>query len=317
MMNTKTPLARLEPVEVREIWPDEAQDFTPWLAEDENLQLLGETLGIDLEKADTEISVGAFSADILALDADSGSKVLIENQLERTNHSHLGQILTYAAGLDAPTVVWIARNFTDEHRAALEWLNNATTADIRFFGLEVEVWKIGDSAHAPKFNIVAKPNDWTKSITPTAQLTPTRQAQLDFWRGFHAYAADRRSSIRPTTPKAHAYMTFAIGRGGFGLAAVARSERTDGPELRAEFVIGGAEAAAHFETLRDERDRIHEEMGEKLEWHAPSGTRKRKIFLQRDIAWQDPEQREQCHAWLIEKLDRLYQVFHDRVQRLP
>ena len=265
------------------------------------------------------MGVGAFSADILALDTDNGSKVLIENQLERTDHSHLGQILTYAAGLDAPTVVWIARNFTDEHRAALEWLNNATTAAIRFFGLEVEVWKIGDSDHAPKFNIVAKPNDWTKSITPTAELTPTRQAQLDFWRGFRAHAEERQSRIRPTTPKPHAYMTFAIGRGGFGLAAVANtgSESTGGPELRAEFVIGGAEATAHFEALRQERDRIHEEMGEELEWHSPSGTLKRKIFLQRDIGWREPERRDECHEWLLEKLERLYKVFHDRVRRLP
>ena len=320
MTNTKTPLARLEPVEVREVWPDEAQNFTPWLAEDANLQLLGETLGIKkLEKAGTEVSVGPFSADILAIDAENGSKVLIENQLERTDHSHLGQILTYAAGLDAPTVVWIARSFTDEHQAALEWLNNATTADIRFFGLEVEVWKIGDSAHAPKFNIVAKPNDWTKFITRTAELTPIRKAQLDFWRGFHGYAADRPSSIQPKTPKAQTYMDFAIGRNNFGLAAVAStwSEQTERPELRAEFVIGGAEATAHFETLRQERDRIHEEMGGELEWHSPSGTVQRKILLRRDIDWREPERRDECHEWLLKKLERLDRVFRDRVNQLP
>lgn len=319
MANTKTPLARLEPVEVRKVWPNEAQDFTPWLAEDENLQLLGETLGMKLERAGTEVSVGAFSADILAIDTSTGSRVLIENQLEPTDHSHLGQILTYAAGLDAPTVVWIARRFTDEHRAALEWLNNATTADIRFFGLEVEVWKIGDSAHAPKFNIVAKPNDWTKSVAPRATRTPTQQVQLDFWCGFHAYVLDHSSRLRPTKPQPWAYMNFAIGKGGFGLAAVATtwSEQTEAPELRAEFVIGGAEAKTHFATLHADRGVVHSEFGAELEWYSPAEALQCRIFLRRDIDWREPERREECHAWLLDKLDRLDRVFRDRISQLP
>lgn len=241
------------------------------------------------------------------------SKVLIENQLEKTDHTHLGQILTYAAGLDTLTVVWIAQRFTDEHRAALEWLNGITRAKIRFFGLEIEVWKIGASSCAPKFNIVAQPNDWTKSVAPSQALTPTQRAQLGFWRGFRSYVADH-PRLRPTKAKPWAYMDFAIGRGNFGLAAVAK---TDGPELRAEFVIGGTEATTHFETLRKERERIQRETGEELEWHSPSGTVQRKIFLRRDMDWREPERREECHAWLLEKLDRLYQVFHGRVQQLP
>ena len=318
MTDTKTSLARLEPVEVRKIWPNEAQNFTPWLAQDENLALLGETLGIKFESGSTEVPVGDFSADIVAVSSVGNSKVLIENQLEKTDHTHLGQILTYAAGLDTLTVVWIAQRFTDEHRAALEWLNGITRAEIRFFGLEIEVWKIGASSCAPKFNIVAQPNDWTKSVAPSPALTPTQRAQLGFWRGFHSYAADH-PRLRPTKAKPWAYMDFAIGRGNFGLAAVAStwSEQTDRPELRAEFVIGGAEATTHFETLRQARDRIHEEMGEELEWHSPSGTVQRKILLRRDIDWREPERREECHAWLLEKLERLDRVFRDRVSQLP
>lgn len=319
MTNTKTPLARLEPVEVRRVWPNETQDFTPWLAEDENLQLLGETLGMKLESAGTEVSVGSFSADILAIDTNSRSKVLIENQLAPTDHSHLGQVLTYAAGLDAPTVVWIARRFTDEHRAALEWLNNATTADFRFFGLEVEVWKIGNSAHAPKFNIVAKPNDWTKSVGPSATRTPTQQAQLGFWRGFHAYVLDHSSRLRPTKPQPWAYMTFAIGRNDFGLTAVANSwsEQTEAPELRAEFVVGGAQAKAHFATLHADREAIHSEFGAELEWYSSTDALQCRIFLRRDIDWQESERHEECHAWLLAKLDRLDRIFRARVSRLP
>lgn len=319
MTDPKTPLARLEPVDLHEVWPHEAQNFTPWLAEDENLQLLGETLGIELESAGTEVSVGAFSADILALDTRNGSKVIIENQLDRTDHSHLGQILTYAAGLDALTVVWIAKRFTDEHRAALEWLNNATTADFRFFGLEVEVWKIGDSAHAPKFNIVANPNDWAKSVAPIRVLTPTQRAQLNFWHGFRAYTSGRDTRVRPIAPQPQAFMDMTIGRTGFGLTAVVSSlsAATKQPELRAEFVINGPDATTHFETLRKERDRIHSEMGKELEWHSPSRTRTRKILIRSNVDWQDSERRDECHAWLLEKLDRLDRVFRDRAGQLP
>lgn len=111
-------LSRLEEVELREVWPDEAQDFTPWLAEEENLGLLGETLGLELELVAREIQVGDYRADILCKNED-GSRVLIENQLEKTDHRHLGQILTYSAGLDVLTVIWVAKQFEKDHRAAL------------------------------------------------------------------------------------------------------------------------------------------------------------------------------------------------------
>ena len=160
MSDNAKDLARLVQVDLQEIWDQEAEHFTPWLSEPENLSLLSGTLGIELEDARTEQTVGSFSADIVATNAANNRKVVIENQIQRTDHGHLGQILTYAAGLDALTVVWIAKRFTEEHRAALEWLNQHTSADIGFFGLEIEVWKIGDSPSAPKFNIVAKPNEW-------------------------------------------------------------------------------------------------------------------------------------------------------------
>lgn len=319
MTNAKTPLARMKPVDLHEVWPHEAQNFTPWLAEDENLRLLGETLGIELENAGTEVSVGAFSADLLALDTRNGSRVLIENQLERTDHSHLGQILTYAAGLDAPTVVWIARRFTDEHRAALEWLNNATTADFRFFGLEVEVWKIGDSARAPKFNIVAKPNDWRQSVSPNPPLTAIGKAQLDFWREFCAYASKQGTIVQLKTPRALTWMDFSIGRVDFSLAAVVSSSATatKRPELRAEFVLDGTNAKARFQQLENERDQILRDFGDDLEWFSSDHSRRCRIFVRLDVNWREPDRQAECHAWLLEKLDRLDRVFRDRVRKLP
>ena len=158
------PLGRLEQIDLREAWESEPGHFTPWLAQDENLRLLGETIGIDLECEAQEKKVGLFRADILCKNMATDEWVLIENQLERSDHTHLGQLLTYAAGLNTVTIVWIARQFTDEHRAALDWLNEHTSDKISFFALEVELWRIGDSPIAPKFNIVCKPNDWTRTV---------------------------------------------------------------------------------------------------------------------------------------------------------
>lgn len=161
-------LGRLVRVDLREAWQDEAAHFTPWLAEPENLELLGDALGIGLELEATEQSVGPFAADILCKDPMRDQWVLIENQLEQTDHTHLGQIITYAAGLNAVTVIWIASKFVEQHRAALDWLNEITAEGTDFFGVEVELWRIGESsAVAPKFNIVSKPNAWSKQIART------------------------------------------------------------------------------------------------------------------------------------------------------
>lgn len=162
---TETKLGRLEPVDLRACWRNEAADFTPWLAQEENIRLLAEALGIpELHVEETEAGVGPFRADILCSEPDSDGYVLIENQLERTDHRHLGQILTYAAGLDAVKVVWVSPEFTEEHRAALDWLNRISSEEFHFFGVQVELWRIGDSPMAPRFHLVVKPNEWRKRV---------------------------------------------------------------------------------------------------------------------------------------------------------
>jgi len=158
-----TPLlGQLSRVDVREVWEHEAICFTPWLAREENLQLLAEAIDMHLILEGREAPVGMFRADLIARDVHTGHLVLIENQLERTDHGHLGQLLAYAAGLKAGSIVWVSSLFTDEHRAALDWLNEITDTSIAFFGLEMELWRIGDSAIAPKFNLVSKPNMFSK-----------------------------------------------------------------------------------------------------------------------------------------------------------
>ena len=153
-------LGRLEKVPLRDFWKHEAADFTPWLAAEENISLLEEVIGLELAVEAQEQRVGPFRADLLCKDTGSNQWVLIENQIESTDHRHLGQLLTYAAGLEAVTIVWIAERFTEEHRAALDWLNQITDERFTFFGLEIELWRIGDSPIAPKFNLISKPNNW-------------------------------------------------------------------------------------------------------------------------------------------------------------
>lgn len=308
-------LARLERVDPKDIWEDEPGDFTPWLTEPENLKQLGTTLGLELEDAEREVSVGGYYADIVATTSGDGRKVVIENQLEKTDHGHLGQILTYAAGLDALTVVWIAKHFTEEHRAALAWLNKHTTAKIGFFGLEIEVWKIGDSPCAPKFNVVAKPNEWTKTL-PDKTLTPTQQTQVEFWGDFIQYATAHASRIRPTSAGPRHWMSLSIGRSGFALQAIASTYGDDGkPEIRAELLM--RDSTQHFEKLSDDRGEIELRFDdESLTWYSEEGVQQARIYCRKSIDWRDREERNRCYEWLVKNLDRLHEAFQPRIYKL-
>ena len=165
---TTPNLAKIERVQLRNAWQNEARDFTPWLAA--NIAELGEALGMDLEIVQTEAPVGGYSLDILATDRKKNRPVIIENQLEATDHVHLGQLLTYAAGFDAGVIVWVTRKFQDEHRQALDWLNQRTGEDTEFFGVAVELWRIGDSLPAPHFRLVAAPNERRKRAPASARV---------------------------------------------------------------------------------------------------------------------------------------------------
>ena len=161
-MNKMDRLGKMTKItDLRSVWPHEANDFTKWLAEEENLSLLGDAIGIELELEERESSVGSFSVDILAKESGTNRRVIIENQLEDTNHDHLGKLITYASGKGAEVIVWIVKRARDEHRQAIEWLNQHTDGNIGFFLLEIELCQIGSSEKAPRFNVVEKPNDWT------------------------------------------------------------------------------------------------------------------------------------------------------------
>ena len=318
---TDRQLSRLEQVDLRKIWLSEPDDFTPWLSN--NLDFLGDTLGIKLELEEREKDVGPYRADIVCKEEGTDNWVLIENQLEATDHTHLGQILTYAAGLNAVTIAWIARRFTDEHQATLDWLNENSSDNLQFFGLEIEVWRIGDSPYAPKFNIVAKPNTWTKGgPTRTQELSPGKRLQLGFWIGFRKHVLAHGKLSSPTRPAAQNWMNMGVGRSGFHLAAIASLWDSagggwDNHELRAELVINDKDySKQYFQRLESQEAAIRAEMGEPLTWYNPLNARVCRIFVQQSTHLEDLDAREEQYAWLLEKLEKLHEVFADRVREL-
>jgi hypothetical protein len=218
-------LGRIEKIDLRSFWRREATDFTPWLAQEENIQLLGETIGIDLEVQSQEESVGPFSADILCKDTINDHFVLIENQLERTDHTHLGQLMKYAAGLEAVTIIWIAQKFTEEHRAALDWLNRITDDTFNFFGIEIELIRIGDSVPAPIFNVVSKPNDWSKQVKQSAghNITDTKLLQMEYFQAMKEYLENKKVGFKIQKPAPQHWTNISIGKSNLYLSATVNS----------------------------------------------------------------------------------------------
>ncbi|MEY4755685.1 MAG: hypothetical protein RJA34_583 [Pseudomonadota bacterium] len=314
----KSPLGRLERVNLRTAWKHEAGDFTPWLAQDENLQLLADSLGLpELEMVATEHPVGDFKVDILC--SDDAGEVIIENQLEKTNHTHLGQIITYAAGVGAKKVVWVAESFRPEHVAALEFLNQNTTGDLNFFAVEVELWRIADSPMAPSFNVVVKPNDWSKAGRESARVaataTPTKLLQQQFWTALVQHIEANKVPVRPQKPAPQHWLNSnPLGRSGFHVVSTVNAREN---RLGAEVYISHAQSKELFQKLLGQRQAIEQELGFPLDWQElPERHACRILVLRPDSDLADESSWTTYCQWLSEKVDRLSTVFKPRVKHL-
>jgi hypothetical protein len=315
-MSTKN-LGRLRKVELREAWTSESIDFTPWLAQEENLNLLGEVIGIELELEAQEKDVGPFRADILCKDTASDNWVLIENQLARTDHAHLGQLLTYAAGLNAVTIVWIAERFTAEHRATLDWLNERTDEKINLFGLEIELWRIGDSPIAPKFNIISQPNDWSRTVqqaaSGNADVSAYKQLQLKFWTAFKQYMEGKGSFLRCQKPLPQHWTNFAIGRSGVHLDSVISVWNSEtglkGPEIRAGLYLDGPNAKQEFAMLEKQKESIEQTLGFSLTWHNPENKAACRLYTRQDSDFTNESLWPEQFEWLRMRLETMHKVF--------
>lgn len=205
-------IGRLEKQDIRDVWPREDSDFTPWLAEPDNLDLLAETLGLgSLDEIYDEVAVGRFRADLVCRDLD-GHRVIIENQFATSDHKHLGQLLTYLAGTEARTIVWIAEHIREEHRAAIAWLNSSTSLEYAFFGVELEVWRIGPSAAAPKFEVVEQPNNWERRSKAQVPQPATADAlqRMEYWEAFLARWPAQEGLQIPASAPNHGWLKLAF-----------------------------------------------------------------------------------------------------------
>lgn len=317
-----TTLGRLESVPLRQVWPLEAKDFTPWLAEAQNLSLLAETLEIgELQWEGSEVKVGNFNLDILARDIE-GRIVVIENQFGPTDHTHLGQILTYLAGQEGQaTVIWIAERVREEHRAAVDWLNASTIDGFSFFAVEVEALKIGNSPPAPWFNIIAKPNNFTRSVEratrsiPSGQLDDRARAYTAYWAGFDAFLLDKRAPYKMRSPPRDYWCSFGIGRSGFALAETATFRDC---KLGVELYISHPAAKRAFDLLEADRSSIEAEYGEPLDWQRMNDKKTCKIGTYRsDLDPRNESQRPIQYEWFLDHMGRFSQVFGNRIRALP
>ena len=308
-------LSKLKKVDLREVWKHEATDFTNWLAQDENLQLLSEEIGIDISLVQTEASVGKFSVDILAEEDNTGRKIVIENQLEVTNHDHLGKIITYASGFDAEIVIWIVKDVRDEHKQAVDWLNEHTDDKINIFAIRMELWQIGDSPYASKFHIVSKPNDWAKaikkSVSRSSDLSDRKLMQLEFWTQFKEYAASHGSSLRLRKAYPQHWYVISIGSSKSHLSLVVDA---DNEQIRCEFYIPDSKPL--FKALYEQKDVIQTELQSELEWMELPGKKASRVRAVHKIDVVDNENWETAFLWLMDTAQQFQTIFAEHLKKM-
>lgn len=307
-------LGKLTRVDPRDVWEHEARDFTPWLAE--NIDALGRLLEMELDLEEREASVGDFSADLLARDLGTGRLVVIENQLEATDHRHLGQLLTYAAGREAEVVVWISLEFRDEHRQALDWLNRGDGANTQYFGVVLEALQIDGSKPAVNFRVVVSPNNWTRRNKGSVASAEPSEKGLAYQAFFQQLLDELREKHRFTNAKAaqpQNWYSFGTGTTGikYGMSFAATSE------LRADLYIDLGERVRNekaFDQLASQKTAVEKEFGERLRWERLEGGRACRVGCYAPGSIEDSEETlEQHRRWAVERLLKFKTVFGPRL----
>lgn len=309
------PLSRLEEVDLRDYWKHEEYDFTPWLATEDNIVLLGESIGMDLEVISKEEGVGIYSADILCKDQSTNHYVVIENQLELTDHKHLGQIVTYGAGLNASSCIWIAKSFTEEHRAAIDWLNGISDDEHNFFAIEIKLYKIGDSPLAPIFNVVAKPNNWSKSVRSNANnapLTDTKKLQQEYWSEFGAFVQGRKSNFRTQKPAPQHWTNISIGNSAISMSLSVDSRSKT---IKIWLDIKGLDPKANYDKLYESLyDKSVSEISPNIRWDRLDGKKMSFVELKRDADFSNKQDWNNQFEWFFEYVEKFVTLFKPAVK---
>ena len=257
-------LGKIEEVDIRTIWAHEQYDFSKWLAEDENIKTLGDVLGLSLTDVNTEQYVGSYRCDIICKDELTGKSVIIENQLEQTDHEHLGKVITYASGLDASVVVWIAPSTRAEHASAIEWLNKHTDEDVSFFLIEIHIYKIGSSEPAPMFKIIEQPNDFVKTVKMLAEkgeLKDREKKRLEYWTLFNDIIDERGKPFNKHKPSTDHWYTVAVGSSKchISIDLVNKDHK-----IRVGLWIDDSKEL--YDRFYENKDAIEQAVGARLEW---------------------------------------------------
>ena len=305
-------LARITNVDLREVWAHEAYDFTKWLAEDENISLLGEVLQIEFENVRAEGAAGKYSVDIVADGADGEGKIIIENQLEATNHKHLGQLITYASALEAKHIIWVVKDFNDEHKQAIEWLNKNISEDINFFLIQVEVIQIGDSPYAPQFNVICEPNDWGRIIKSSAsgnEFSDTKLLQREYWEQLIEYAKrnpNSRNFGRKARPQHWYNISFGTSRAGISLRL-----NTQTKQLGCKIYIPKDKEL--YDAFHDKKDEIESEIGEKLDWRRRDNNPQSYVEITTDGDVTNKDSWNELNEWFLDISNKFAKAFGSRI----
>ena len=311
-----TDFGQIKSVDLREGWPNEAQDFTPWL--EQHISLLGDALGLELEVQEREAPVGGFSLDLLARDLGRNKTVVIENQLTATDHVHLGQVLTYGAGFDAGAVIWLARTFRDEHRQAIDWLNQHTGEGVEFFGVEIQLLRIDESKLAPNFKLVATPNQWTKEkrqgvVGGTSEKQEKYrsffQGLIDELREQHGFTGARKAQ-----PQSWYYFASGFAKVNYGFSFAEKGR------ARVELYIDRDKEwnERAYDELESDKKALESGLEEGLQWERLDNNKACRISVVRTGTIEDDaEALEGIRKWSVLRLLRFKDVFGPRLQNLP
>ena len=289
--------------DLRTVWPHETLDFTPWLSQDDNISLLADAVGLEITVDETESSVGDFNVDIYASETGTDRKIIIENQLEDTNHDHLGKLITYASGKSADVVIWVVKHAREEHKAAIEWLNNHTDDKIGFFLCEIKLYKIGNSEPAAKFEVMEKPNDWTKEVKKNESISGTQQQRYDYWVAFEDYAFQNTQfakNFNRRKPSTDHWMNFSVGSSACHIA-VSQIQKRD--ELVVELYIN--EDKELFNSLLQHKDDIEATAGFSFDWRELPEKKASRIVVQKSAALSNQAKWSEQFDWLMEVMIKM------------
>lgn len=293
--------------DLRKVWPHEALDFTPWLAEEDNLALLADAVGLEITIDETESSVGDFNVDIYATETGTDRKIIIENQLEDTNHDHLGKLITYASGKSADIVIWVVKKAREEHRAAIEWLNSHTDEKIAFFLVEIKLYQIGDSEIAVKFEVVEKPNDWTKEIKHNTNNSPRHQARYDYWVAFNEYAFKNKEFSKQFNKRKAStdhWMALSIGSSDcrINICQIRKAN-----QILVEWYIDDNKELFH--NFHSHKSEIETDMDMKLEWRELPDKKASRILISHSADFDNKDKFPEQFDWAMDVTLKMKKAF--------